>query len=63
MLFADEPCANLDSISSEIVMETLLRLNRDMGVTIVFVSHDPDDKKYARRLVFLKDGRQVPEYL
>ena len=63
VLFADEPCANLDSISSEIVMETLLRLNRDMGVTIVFVSHDPDDKKYAKRLVFLKDGRQVPEYL
>ena len=63
VLFADEPCANLDSISSEIVMETLLRLNRDMGVTIVFVSHDPDDKKYAKRLIFLKDGRQVPEYL
>ena len=62
-LFADEPCANLDSISSEVVMETLLKLNRDMGVTIVFVSHDPDDKKYAKRLIFLKDGKQVPEYL
>src|SRR5512136_895784 len=63
VLFADEPCANLDSISSEVVMQTLLRLNKDMGITIVFVSHDPDDKKYARRLVFLKDGKQVPEYL
>ncbi len=63
VLFADEPCANLDSISSEVVMETLLKLNRDMAVTIVFVSHDPDDKKYAKRLIFLKDGRQVPEYL
>ncbi len=62
-LFADEPCANLDSISSEVVMETLLKLNRDMGVTIVFVSHDPDDKKYAKSLIFLKDGKQVPEYL
>lgn len=62
-LFADEPCANLDSISSEVVMETLLKLNRDMGVTIVFVSHDPDDKKYAKTLIFLKDGKQVPEYL
>jgi putative ABC transport system ATP-binding protein len=62
-LFADEPCANLDSISSEVVMETLLKLNKDLGITILFVSHDPDDKKYARRLIFLKDGKQVPEYL
>ncbi len=63
VLFADEPCANLDSISAEVVMTTLMRLNRDMGVTIVFVSHDPDDKKYAKRVIFLKDGRQAPEYL
>lgn len=62
-LFADEPCANLDSISSEVVMQTLLRLNKELGVTILFVSHDPDDKKYARKLIFLKDGRQVAEYL
>jgi putative ABC transport system ATP-binding protein len=62
-LFADEPCANLDSISSEVVMETLLKLNKDLGITILFVSHDPDDKKYAKRLIFLKDGKQVPEYL
>jgi putative ABC transport system ATP-binding protein len=63
VLFADEPCANLDTISSEVVMETLLKLNKDLGITIVFVSHDPDDKKYAGRLIYLKDGRQVEEYL
>lgn len=63
ILFADEPCANLDTISSEMVMETLVKLNRDLGLTVVFVSHDPDDKKYAKRLVFLKDGRQVAEYI
>ena len=62
-LFADEPCANLDSISSEVIMETLLKLNKDLGITILFVSHDPDDKKYAKRLIFLRDGKQVPEYL
>jgi ABC-type lipoprotein export system ATPase subunit len=44
-------------------METLLKLNKDLGITILFVSHDPDDKKYAKRLIFLKDGKQVPEYL
>jgi ABC-type lipoprotein export system ATPase subunit len=43
-------------------METLLKLNKDLGITIVFVSHDPDDKKYAGRLIYLKDGRQVEEY-
>jgi len=63
VLFADEPCANLDTISSEVVMETLLKLNKDLGITIVFVSHDPDDKKYAKTIIFLKDGKQVPEYL
>jgi len=63
VLFADEPCANLDTISSEVVMQTLLKLNKDLGITIVFVSHDPDDKKYANRFIYLKDGRQVPEYM
>jgi len=63
VLFADEPCANLDTISSERVMGTLVKLNKELGVTIVFVSHDPDDKKYANRFIFLKDGRQVPEYI
>ena len=63
ILFADEPCANLDTIASDKVMATLVKLNRELGVTIVFVSHDPDDKKYANRFIFLKDGRQVPEYI
>jgi len=63
ILFADEPCANLDTIASDKVMGTLVKLNQEMGVTIVFVSHDPDDKKYANRFIFLKDGRQVPEYI
>jgi putative ABC transport system ATP-binding protein len=63
VLFADEPCANLDTVSAELVMGTLVQLNRELGVTIVFVSHDPDDKKYANKFIFLKDGRQVPEYI
>jgi putative ABC transport system ATP-binding protein len=63
ILFADEPCANLDTISSELVMETLVRLNHELGLTVVFVSHDPDDKRYADRFIFLRDGRQVPEYV
>jgi len=63
ILFADEPCANLDTISSDLVMGTLVKLNKELGVTIVFVSHDPDDKKYANKLIFLRDGKQVEEYI
>jgi putative ABC transport system ATP-binding protein len=63
ILFADEPCANLDTRSSELIMGTLVKLNKELGVTIVFVSHDPDDKAYANKFIFLKDGRQVPEYI
>lgn len=57
IVFADEPTANLDSIAGATVMQTLTRLNRDTGVTVVFVSHDPDDGAYASRLVQLSDGR------
>lgn len=63
IIFADEPCANLDSVASETVMDTLVRMNHQLKVTVVFVSHDPDDKKYAKRLVFLKDGKIVKKYL
>jgi putative ABC transport system ATP-binding protein len=59
IIFADEPCANLDTISSKKVMETLVSLNREMKVTVIFVSHDPDDKKYARGLIVLSDGKMV----
>jgi len=59
IVFADEPCANLDTISSKTVMEILVKLNNEIKITIVFVSHDPDDKKYARKVVVLRDGKIV----
>jgi putative ABC transport system ATP-binding protein len=61
-LFADEPCANLDTASSELVMKTLVELNDTLGVTVVFVSHDPNDRQYANRVLYLRDGRMVPEH-
>jgi len=61
VIFADEACANLDTISSKLVMDTLVNLNKDMKVTIVFVSHDPDDKQYARNLVVLSDVKLMPD--
>lgn len=59
IVFADEPTANLDSQSATTVMETLSELNRRLHVTVVFVSHDPDDGRYATRLIRLADGRLV----
>ena len=57
IIFADEPTANLDSTSGRTVMETLTRLNGELGVTIVFVSHDPEDRRWATRVLSLRDGR------
>lgn len=59
LLFADEPCANLDTVSSKMVMETIVRLNKELGVTVLFVSHEPEDKKYATDLITLSDGKLV----
>lgn len=59
IIFADEPCANLDTISSKRVMETLVNLNKDVKVTVLFVSHDPDDKKYARSVIIMSDGKII----
>jgi putative ABC transport system ATP-binding protein len=57
IIFADEPTASLDSASAATVMDTLRRLNTTLGVTVVFVSHDPADAQYATRLIYLADGR------
>ena len=62
ILFADEPTGNLDSRATETVMEALVRMNADLGVTIVFVSHDPDHRRYASDLLYLRDGHLVAPY-
>ena len=61
-LFADEPTANLDTASAEVVMQTFVKLNQDTSITVIFVSHDPDDKQYASTYLFLKDGSLVEPY-
>lgn len=55
-LFADEPTANLDSASAKVILELFQKLNKELGQTIVMVSHEPEDKKYADRIIWLKDG-------
>ncbi|NRR34389.1 ABC transporter ATP-binding protein [Oxalobacteraceae bacterium] len=57
LLLADEPTGNLDSQRSGEIMELLARLNREQGITVVMVTHEPDMARYARRIVHFLDGR------
>jgi macrolide transport system ATP-binding/permease protein len=61
LLLADEPTGNLDTRTSHEVMETLVTLNRDHGVTIVLVTHEPDIAAYADRIVTMRDGTIVSD--
>jgi putative ABC transport system ATP-binding protein len=56
VLLADEPTGNLDSERSVEIMELLSNLNRDAGISIVMVTHEPDMAAYARTVVRFKDG-------
>lgn len=56
ILFADEPTASLDAASAKVVLELFKRLNKDLGQTIVMVTHEPEDEKYVDRVIWLKDG-------
>jgi putative ABC transport system ATP-binding protein len=56
ILFADEPCANLDTRNSEIVMKLLRQLADERKQTIVMVTHEPEHKAYADRVIRMRDG-------
>ena len=56
VLFADEPTGNLDTKTSHEIMETLVALNREQGVTIIVVTHESDIADYASRVVTMRDG-------
>lgn len=61
LLLADEPTGNLDSTNGEMVFELFERLNREQGMTIVMVTHDPDFAVRASRQVMMKDGRVLSD--
>ena len=56
LVLADEPTANLDSASSEALLDMMAELNRDLGVTFVFATHDEHVMERSRRLVRMVDG-------
>ena len=57
ILLADEPTGNLDTESSREIMGILESLNRDDGITIILVTHEPDIAHYAARQIVVKDGQ------
>ena len=57
MLLADEPTGNLDTRSSEEIMEILQTLNRERGITILAVTHEHDIAHHMQRIVRIRDGR------
>jgi putative ABC transport system ATP-binding protein len=57
VILADEPTANLDSATSEHLLEMMQQLNRDQGTTFVFSSHDPLVINMADRVIELHDGQ------
>ena len=57
LVLADEPSANLDSKTSEEVLQVMLQMNQELGTTFIFSTHDPRVMDYARRLIEIRDGQ------
>ncbi len=57
IVLADEPTGNLDTKTGAAIMELLLRLNRERGLTLILVTHDPGIGAQAQRIIRLRDGR------
>jgi putative ABC transport system ATP-binding protein len=61
VILADEPTANLDSATEEGLLDLMEELNRELGMTFLFSSHDPDVIKRAKRLIKMHDGKIISD--
>jgi putative ABC transport system ATP-binding protein len=61
ILFADEPCANLDTENSRMVLDLFREINEEMHQTIVMVSHEDWHKEYFHRIIRLQDGKVISD--
>ena len=59
LVLADEPTANLDAANSHHILETMVRLNRELGATFLFATHDEKVIQYLGRKIVLEDGKVV----
>jgi len=57
IIMADEPTGNLDSKTGEEIMDLLMRLNQESGVTLIMVTHDPDVASRTGRIIHIRDGQ------
>lgn len=58
MIFADEPCGNLDWENGQVIMK-LLRTQAEQGKTVVLITHNPEDAKMTDEIITLQDGKIV----
>jgi len=63
IILADEPTGNLDSKNTEEIMNLFTRLNRETGISIIMVTHEPDVAAYTDRKVLFKDGEIIDDVL
>lgn len=61
IILADEPTGNLDSVTGEHVIDMLSNLNKEKGITLIMVTHNPDLAKRADRQIFMADGHIIEE--
>jgi putative ABC transport system ATP-binding protein len=61
ILLADEPTGNLDTKTSEEIMGIFRRLNQEMGITIMMITHEPDIASFSKRVILFRDGRIVDD--
>ena len=59
---ADQPTANLDTETSEGIIELMKKMNRELDTTFIFSTHDPDIVKIADHVIRLRDGEIVEDY-
>ncbi len=62
IVMADEPTANLDSVTSQAILELMKRMNRDLGTTFIFSTHDQEIVDLADHVIRLQDGQVVKDY-
>jgi len=61
LLLADEPTGNLDTASSREIMAILDQLNKEQGITVILVTHEPDIAAYAQRVLTMRDGLLISD--
>ncbi len=61
LILADEPTGNLDSRSGEEIMSIINNLNKENGITIVIVTHDPRIAEYCSRIIYIMDGKVLKD--